>query len=117
LRNPSHDLRKRRKIRERRITVHRHAREAKGELRRNVMENFVGASTTRAAVGDNAYAVPAGDLLPGQIDDVTEQPTDRGAKDVQNLQGSHGLKIRSIASATGRGILQSGLGLWMVNKT
>ena len=75
-----------------RIAPHRHAREAKRELRRQFPENLVGARAAGAAIGDQADAVAARGLFAGQIDHMAEQAADRRAKDVQDVQWRHRLK-------------------------
>ena len=71
------------------VAAHRHAAESPSASDgASLRKLLVGARAAGAAVGDQADAVAARDLLARKIEHVAEQAADRGAEHVQNIQGA-----------------------------
>jgi len=71
------------------MAAHRHARESERQRGRELAQHRFGARAAGVAVGDQAYAVSARDLLFGEIEHMAEQSADRSAEHVEDVQGIH----------------------------
>jgi hypothetical protein len=72
-----------------RLPVHRNAAQAERERGLKRAQNFRGAGTSGAAVGDDADPVAARNLPTREIADVPEQAADGCAQHVQDVQWLH----------------------------
>ena len=68
------------------VAAHRNAREAERERRLERSQRVFGARRRRCAVGDQADAVAARDLLARQIEHMAKQAADRRAEHMQDIQ-------------------------------
>lgn len=71
------------------MPAHGNAGQAVREQRRKFSQSLLGALAAGEPVGDKANAVPALDLRAGKVGDVPEQPTNRGAEHMQDVQRGH----------------------------
>jgi hypothetical protein len=71
------------------VPAHRNPGEAERKRGLKFPKRFRGARTAGVAVCDQPDPMPAGDLLPGKVEDVAIQASDRRAKHVQDVQRGH----------------------------
>ena len=84
--------------------AHRHAGEAEREVRGEGRERRIGALAAGRGIGHDADLVAARGLAAREIDHVAEQPADRGAQDVQDLERAirPAIVLRTSARRCGR---------------
>ena len=72
LRDPAHDVGEREDVGWIGLPVHGHAAEPERQRRLELAQHVVGMRSAGQAVGDEAHAVAARDLLAGQVEHVAE---------------------------------------------
>jgi hypothetical protein len=68
------------------LAAHGNARQAKGEVRSKPGELSFRLDTARRRIRDQADAVSTRNLAKGQVNDMPEEPADRRAKHMQNIE-------------------------------
>jgi hypothetical protein len=78
------------------MTTHRHPSEPERERGRKLAQHRLGARAAGVRIRDQADSVAARDLFSGQIEHVAEEPTDRCAEHMEDIQGCHRARNLSV---------------------